>query len=231
MRLAATETQRFEALLRRLQPTDWAKPTECPGWDVRDLATHLLAEAEMAASLREQMRQMRLAKKRGGVFIDALTAIHVEEHKSMTPAQIIDRYAVLGPKAARSRARTPALVRRRTFAHRQHLNGQDEAWTVGFLVDIIFTRDPWMHRIDLVRATGTAHDLTADHDGVIVDDLVKEWAGRHGQPFTLRIPGPAGGTWTAGTGGPDYDIELVDFCRMLSGRMPADGMLGVEVAF
>jgi hypothetical protein len=30
------------------------------------------------------------------------------------------------------------------------------------------TRDPWMHRLDLARATGHAPVLTADHGGVIV---------------------------------------------------------------
>ena len=27
-------------------------------------------------------------------------------------------------------------------------------WTLGYLFDIIHTRDPWLHRIDLARATG-----------------------------------------------------------------------------
>ena len=43
--------------------------------------------------------------------------------------------------------------------------------------------------------------LTADHDGVIVADVVAEWARRHGQPYQLKLTGPAGGSWTSGTGG------------------------------
>ena len=35
MRLAATEYGRFEGVLRSLGPADWARPTDCPDWDVR----------------------------------------------------------------------------------------------------------------------------------------------------------------------------------------------------
>jgi len=36
--------------------------------------------------------------------------------------------------------------------------------------------------------------LTPDHDARIVADVVAEWAGRHGRPFTLHLTGPAGGS-------------------------------------
>lgn len=62
MRLAATEYDRVAALLGGLTPQDWAKPTPCPGWDVRAMATHVLGMAEMSASLRESLRQARVAQ-------------------------------------------------------------------------------------------------------------------------------------------------------------------------
>ena len=40
--------------------------------------------------------------------------------------------------------------------------------------------------------------LTADHDGVLVADVVTEWAARHGQPCRLRLTGAAGGEWSFG---------------------------------
>ena len=75
MRLAAVEYQRFLDMLRALTPADWTRTTECPGWDVRAMAAHALGMVEMAASIRENYRQFRLARSRGGVFIDALTAL------------------------------------------------------------------------------------------------------------------------------------------------------------
>jgi uncharacterized protein (TIGR03083 family) len=231
MRLAATEYQRLADMLRALSPDDWARPTECPGWDVRAMASHALGMVEMAASLREQRRQMRLARSRGGVFIDALTGLQVEERQHMTPAQITGRFAARGPKAARARRRTPGFIRRRAMPIPQEAGGREEAWTIGYLIDIVLTRDPWMHRADIARATGARHVLTADHDGVLVADVVAEWAARHGQPYTLHLTGPAGGTWASGDGGPLIETNAVEFCRVLSGRGHADGLLATQVPF
>jgi len=60
MKLAVTEYERFPSMLRHLTPEDWERPTECPGWDVRAVGGHCLGMAEMAASMRETLRQQRL---------------------------------------------------------------------------------------------------------------------------------------------------------------------------
>ena len=231
MRLAATEYRRFADLLRLLGPGDWATPTECPGWDVRAIAAHALGMVEMAASIRETNRQLKLARSRGGVFIDALTALQVDERAGMTPAQITARFAARAPRAARARRRTPGFIRRRVMPVLQHVGGREEAWTIGYLIDVILTRDPWMHRADIARATGADLVLTADHDRVLVADVAAEWATRHGQPCTLHLTGPAGGTWRDGDGGPLIETDAVEFCRVVSGRGHADGLLAVQVPF
>jgi hypothetical protein len=53
------------------------------------------------------------------------------------------------------------------------LNGVQEPWTLGYLIDIILTRDPWMHRLDIAYATGTTPRLTAGHDGAIAIDFCR----------------------------------------------------------
>jgi uncharacterized protein (TIGR03083 family) len=156
MRLAATEYQRFADMLRALGPGDWTRPTDCPGWDVRAMAAHALGMVEMAASIRENSRQIRLARRRGGVFIDALTGLQVDERQHMTPEQITGRFAARAPKAARARRRAPGFIRSRVTQDLQQVEvgGLDEAWTTGYLIDVILTRDPWMHRADIARAPG-----------------------------------------------------------------------------
>jgi uncharacterized protein (TIGR03083 family) len=231
MQLAETEYQRVVALLRSLRPDDWSAPTECTGWDVRAMAAHMLGMVEMAASIRDQMRQVRIARRGGGVFIDDLTALQVNERAGMTPAQIVDRYAQRAQKAVAGRRRTPGFVRRRPMPVPQRVQDRDEEWTIGYLVDTILTRDPWMHRIDITRATGATPVMTPEHDGLIVADVVEEWAARHGRPGTLHLTGPAGGTWSFGTGGPEIEQDAVEFCRTVSGRSRGDGLLATEVPF
>jgi uncharacterized protein (TIGR03083 family) len=236
VRLAATEYERALDQLRELTPEQWQAPTECPGWTVRDMAGHTVGMARMAASIREQRRQTKLASatatEPGWVFINAITALQVDEQRTLTTEQLVARFAEVGPKAARSRKRTPGFIRRRAMPVTQRINGVDEPWTIGYLTDTILTRDPWMHRADIARATGVELVLTADHDGVIVDDVVREWAGRHNEPVQLSLTGTAGGHWQFGTGGPSLELDAIEFCRLLSGRgSGATGLLTWEVPF
>ena len=87
MRLAATEYGRFASLLSELPPDDWGRPTECPGWDVRAMVGHVLGMAEMVASIREGRRQQKAAGGAAASFLDALTALQVDERRSMSGPQ------------------------------------------------------------------------------------------------------------------------------------------------
>jgi uncharacterized protein (TIGR03083 family) len=231
MRLAAAEYGQFATALENLADDDWSKPTDCAGWDVRTMASHVLGMAEMAASVPEGIRQMKAAKKRGGLFIDALTAVQVEKRVDLTPQQLTERIRNVGPKAARHRRRIPSFVRNRRMPIPQPVGDVDEDWTIGFLMDTILTRDTWMHRIDISRATGQPLVLTIGHDDVLVADVVDEWASRHGKPCQLHLTGAAGGTWTFGAGGPDLDLDAIEFNRTLSGREAATDLLAVAVPY
>ena len=68
----------------------------------------------------------------------------------------------------------------------------------------------------------------AGREGALVDDVVREWAERHGAPYHLQLTGPAGGTWAHGRGEP-IRMDALEFCRTLSGRGPADGLLATQV--
>ena len=204
------------------------------------MSAHMLGMVEMAASIRENLRQQFKAARAvraagpGGVYLDALTGLQVAERADWTPERITERYAARAPKAVTGRRRTPGFVRGRTIPQLQDVNGSQEPWTFGYLVDVILTRDPWMHRMDIAAATGTPPRLTADHDGVIVADVVAEWAGRHGKDFELTLTGPAGGTWRSGANGPSWTLDAIDFCRAIS-RRPAsltlDDLLNTEVPY
>ncbi len=234
MRLAATEYDRVWTLLGLLTPEQWAAPTECPGWDVRAMAGHMLGMAQMVATIPEMVRQQLASAKRqqreGGLTIDALTAWQVEKNAGLTTGELVDAMRRTGARAARSRRRVPALVRGRVIPDEQDVSGHKEWWTFGYLLDVILTRDPFMHRIDITQATGLEMELTAPHDGVIVDDVVREWAARHAEPYSLELSGPAGGRWSRGEG-TSIRMEAAEFCRTVSGRVEAEGLLSVQVPF
>ena len=63
LRLAATEYDRCTAVFSSLEPGHWTAATDCPAWDVRQMAAHMLGMVEMAASMRENLRQQRLARR------------------------------------------------------------------------------------------------------------------------------------------------------------------------
>ena len=123
-----------------------------------------------------------------------MTAVQVRERADLTPDELLERLERPAPAPARARRRMPAPIRRDPHERRRAVQRGGETWRLGYLLDVIYTRDAWMHRVDIARATGHEMVLTPEHDGRIVADVVAEWARRHGQPFTLTLDGPAGGT-------------------------------------
>ena len=152
----------------------------------------MLGMVEMAASMRDRSRQRRAATVDGNIDIDRLTALQVSERSSWSGPAISDRFAARAPKAVRGRRMTPGFIRRQTMVGGV-INGAEEPWTLGYLTDIILTRDPWMHRLDICIALDQTPHPTPRHDGVIVADVVSEWADRHGKDFTLHLTGPPAG--------------------------------------
>ncbi len=236
MRLAADEYTRFADAVAALDSSDWSRPTDCPAWDVRQLVCHVVGMAEMAAGIREGNRQRKIAGADAArekiPFIDALTDVQVRERADWTPERAIAGARDVGPRAARGRRFTPFFVRRRTMPVPQLVNGRQEDWSIGYLVDTILTRDTWLHRVDLATATGRPVHLSPEHDGAIVTDVVEEWAERHGRPYSLILTGPTGGSWSHGSDGERIEMDAIEFCRVVSGRGAAnDGLLATQVPF
>jgi uncharacterized protein (TIGR03083 family) len=232
MELQATELDRAIALLRSLDTDDWSAPTVCPDWDVRRMWLHVLGACEAGASMRENAHQMLAARKRRkelGVPLEAgLSGVQVAEREQLSPGELVDRLVSIAPKTVAGRRRTPRPMRAVKISVDAPVV---EKWALGYLIDVIYLRDAWMHRVDTARATGKDLVLTAEHDGRIAADVVAEWARRHGQPFTLELTGPAGGSFTAGGGGEPTELDAVDFCCLLGGRGEPTGLFRTVVPF
>lgn len=232
MRLAAAEYDRLLALTDDLGDDEWSRQTDCTDWDVKALLGHVLGMLELQADAEERMRQIKtaaeIAARTGCLRLDAMTALQVREHAPLAPEQLRRALHDAAPRGLA--ARSAMTTEQRAAPFNPELPGED-GWTVGYLFDVIHTRDPWIHRIDISRAIGREVALSSDHDGRIVADVVADWARRHGQAFTLTLTGPAGGSFTAGAGGAGLELDAVEFCRILSRREKGAGLLATGVTF
>jgi uncharacterized protein (TIGR03083 family) len=229
--LAPTENRRFAELLTGLAPGDWSRPTDCTEWTVREVSCHVLGAMEGQASIFGFLRQYRAGNKIAGdrPAIDGMTEFQVRERVHLSPDEIVERVGRVAARAARVRSRIPGLLRRAPM--KVEVDAVMETWRLSYLVDVILTRDTWMHRVDISRATGRPMVLTPEHDGRIVSDVVAEWARRHGRPFTLRLEGIAGGSYTTAGAGEEIALDAVEFCRIVSGRAAGAGLLTQGVPF
>ena len=239
MALQAVELERTIALLEQLDAADWQAPTDCPDWDVRRMELHVLGACDGAASVRENLHQMRAAKRHqkihGGPLEAGLSAVQVAEREDLDPAALLERLRAVAPVAVAKRTSLPSLLRRA----RMQVDGPVvERWSLGYLVDTIYLRDLWMHRVDVARATGRELHLTAEHDGAIVADVVAELARRDDRPFELVLTGPAGGSYRSLGRGDQaaaplqrLELDAVELCRILAGRAEGEGVTTTIVPF
>jgi uncharacterized protein (TIGR03083 family) len=232
MALAEAELGRLLALVDDLDDAEWARPTDCTGWTVRDMLGHLLGMFALQADHEERARQIKtaaeLARRSGQLRLDEMTALQVREHAHLGIEQLRAALHEAGPRGLEARRAVPPTVRTAPYDSELPHEG---LWTVGYLFDVIHTRDPWLHRVDICRATGRELELTAGHDGRIVANVVADWAPRHGAPFTLELTGPAGNTFGVETDGEHLRLDAIEFCRVLSGRELGTGLLGIPVTF
>jgi uncharacterized protein (TIGR03083 family) len=229
---AEVEVGRLLRLVDALTEEQWAQPTDCTGWSVKDIVAHLVGMWQLQTDPADRTRQISIATERaarnGTLRLDELTALQVAEHAHLPVGELRDALRDAAPRALASRRALPPEVRATPYD--PQLPGE-QRWTLGYLFDVVHTRDPWMHRVDITRATGRELELTEDHDGRIVENVVADWAGRHGQPFRLELTNPAGGIYQSGDDGADLALDAVEFCRILSGRARANGLLTTPVVF
>jgi uncharacterized protein (TIGR03083 family) len=224
--LAEEEFRRFADLLATLSPEEWTMETDCTGWDVRKVALHILGSGEAQASFPTFVHQLRkgvpLNKEIDSHhWVDGMNELQIRERAHLSDQEIVEQMTAIGPRAVKGRWKTPPPMRYLPIPF-----GPPIGWTsLKYLLDVGFTRDVWAHRIDICAAIDRPMDVTADHDGRLVADIVGEWGSIHGQPFELVLDGAAGGTFSQGTDGEHVELDAITFIRILSGRLPGTGVL------
>jgi uncharacterized protein (TIGR03083 family) len=219
--VATGELEACLALLSTLDEADWAAPTDCAGWTVHALTAHLAGQYQGLAKPGVYLRRHRRAHRRYPALsrLDADNRQQIDDLGGHTGPELTAMLAAIGPKAIHARRRVPGLVRRQRIG-RMYPEEPLPDDRLSYMLDVLGVRDPWMHRVDIARATGRPLLLGA-HDHVIttqvIADLALAW---DGPPTLLELTGPVGGRWTLGNGLPAATVQAdaVDYLRALSGR-------------
>lgn len=222
-RLARTEFERVLAVLETLDGTDWQQPTYCTEWNVRDMVAHLAGAMTGSTSLREFVRQniTHPYVKAAAYPVDGTNRLQIEERAKQNTADIIAEFRQNGPIAIKNRQKLPWLVRQLPIPG---------VGNFGYLMDIIYPRDEWMHRYDICAATGKKMVITPEHDGrilnlVLLDIAKKLQKSSAGRTIVLHITGALNGTYQFGhKAEPDctLTIDLFDFHLRASERISAE---------
>ena len=168
---------------------------------------------------------MRAGGKRAGdgPFIDGLTAVQVDATAGLSTGELIDRLEAVGPGRGALAGQPPADAphpdegrdrRRRRRPGRWATSSTSSSPATPGCTEPTSPRPP-ASRWSSPASTTAASSPTRRPSG----------AGCHGQPCTLHLTGPAGGTFAQGDGGEEITIDAVEFCRILSGRGTGEGLL------
>ncbi|GCE30985.1 hypothetical protein KDA_64690 [Dictyobacter alpinus] len=225
--MATLELERFLALVTSLSEDAWEKPTACSRWNVRQMLAHVTGAAAAYASFTEFRRQYSFKVHRpyrmsGLSYLDSLNQIQVDDRATATPAALIEELRTVGPRALATRARLPWLLR----ALPVPLPALGIV-PVGYLTDLIYTRDMWMHRLDLCQATGCEMVMTPEHDGRVVSLIMRDVTKKlapilRDTSMVYHLSGGIEEIWQIGPKMPPtttLHLDVVNFNLLASGRL------------
>jgi uncharacterized protein (TIGR03083 family) len=226
-KLSQKEYERVNTLLETLTDSDWQRPTHCTEWTVRDMVAHLAGSVTGSTSFTEFKRQNLsnpyLKKHKNSV--DGTNEFQIKERESKTPKELIAEFRRNGQIAVSNRQRLPWLIRK------IHLPMGVLGFTsFEYLFDVIYPRDQWMHRYDICATTGNKMLITPEHDGRIVDLVLRDIGIKlqktiGNRTINLKITGALTGEYQFGNNlTPDCTIviDFFDFNLRASGRISAD---------
>ena len=232
-RLMTAALSRFMNLIESLAPEDWSKPTPCTAWNVHDMVSHQAGGYTSGFSYGEMFRQFSHIPKPGQLPEDAINALQVGARADKSPADLIAELKQVGEKTIHNWAYGFRAVKWIAIPH--PVGG---FLSLRHLMWVTHSRDTWMHRLDICRATNHPFKQTREHDGRINELVVLDAAKKlnkklKGRAITLVLTGIAGGTWQIGRGNPAAEMEMdaLDFNIFVSGRFSyEEGMKRARVS-
>ncbi|MGK5550332.1 maleylpyruvate isomerase family mycothiol-dependent enzyme [Actinomadura kijaniata] len=194
----AEQQDAFIDLLRRLDPGEWAKPTICPGWSVKDVAAHVLGDHIGRLSIHRDGFHVLHPRDDEAfpAFLDRINDEWVTAARRISPPMLIELLSAIGTQ----------IVEFWQTVDLDALGGTVRWAGPGphpYWLDVAreYT-EYWTHQQQICDATGR-NGLTDPHYlGPVIDTFLR------GLPHTLRdvtapqgttlqvsVTGPGGGDW------------------------------------
>lgn len=229
-RLSQTEYERVLALIGQLSGGDWEQPTYCAEWNVREMVAHLAGAVTGSTSFAEFRRQnvTHPYVRQFANPVDGTNKLQLEERAGVDPAALVAEFRTSGQIAVHKRQQLPWLVRKIHIPM-----GSLGFASFEYLMDVIYPRDQWMHRYDICAATQRKMEVTAAHDGRVVELVLLDIARKLKKQATaptvaLQLTGAHQAEYRFGNrAAPDCTLamDFFDFNLRASSRIDRDTAL------
>jgi uncharacterized protein (TIGR03083 family) len=208
--LFARQQAAFVDLLIGFDATQWNRPTVCPGWDVKDVAAHVLGDH--ASRLSRNRDGYSPQRPRDGeslpTFIDRLNDEWVTAARRISPRLLIEQLSI----AASQIADFWQTVDPDTLGEPVSWAGPGPA-----PVWLDAARDfseYWTHHQQICDATGNAGLTGPQYLGPVIDTFMRALphtlrnaAAPGGTAFQMTVAGPSGGQWTCTRGAGRWRLQ------------------------
>lgn len=196
--LFAPQQEALTRLLRGLSPAQWAQPTICPGWDVKDVAAHVLGD-HIGRLSRHRDGYAALRPRDGEVlpaFLDRINGEWVAAAHRISPRLLIDQLQATGDQIAEfwQGVDPDALGEAVSWAG----PGPAPTW-------LDAARDfseYWTHHQQICEATGQAGLMSPGYVGPVIDTFMRALphtlrnvTDPEGTALQMTVTGPGAGEW------------------------------------
>lgn len=213
----AAQHAELAALVVGLDAAAWARPSRCPGWDVRDVLLHL-AQTDEGGVASLEGRLSHLTGSTAWVDVDDAAARMVEADAALSGPEVLERWL----------AATSAL--------REAFTGVDPSARVQWVVGLLSARtlaatrlsECWIHTGDIASGLGVRVEPTdrLRHIARLAWRTLPYAFQRAGRPapgpVAFRLTGPGGDEWVYGDDAPTVVTGAAEeLCLVAAQRLTA----------
>lgn len=208
--LFAPQQAAFAGLLGGLSPAQWARPTACPGWDVKDVAAHVLGDHVGRLSRhRDGYLPPRLP---GGealpASLDRFNGEWVAAARRISPPLLVDLLQATGDQVAQlwQSVDPGSLSEAVSWAG----PGPAPAW----LDAAREFSEYWTHHQQICDATGQPGLMSPRYAGPVIDTFMRALphtlrgeTAPEGTAVQVTVTGPGAGEWTCTRGAGRWSLR------------------------